>query len=176
MTQPPNAPPLQAKKSALKRLLKQRLAQGLADPEEVSALLDEVQQARTTDDLAAMSQRLLRVVGARTRGERTRNRRQAPRATCSLMLRVLEDGSHGMHFIRDIGTGGVSVYMQAALPLFPILHCQIPLYHLNVVHSFTARVVWCQPEPPRIVGLQYVDVGDEVLAWVRSLPSSLDTA
>ena len=158
----------QAKKGNLKRLLKQRAARGQADPTEVASLIEEVERARNTQDLGALSGRLLRVIGPQGPPHEGHDRRAHPRKACWLLLRVLEDGSHGMHFVRNIGPHGLSVTLQAPLPLFPTLHCRLPMYHLGKEFAFTARVVWCQPDPPQVVGMEFVEVGDDLREWIQA--------
>lgn len=163
---------VQGTKTFVRRLLEEQLARRQGDPAEITELLGLVEGARTLGDLNAISSRLLTVIGVEPRLRGSVERRTHSRKSCSLMLRILEDGSHGMHFIRDISTGGLSLYIQAPLPLFPELHCQLPLYHQDRTFCFTARVIWCQPDPPPVVGLEYAEIGEDALDWIRGFLAS----
>lgn len=145
---------------------------GRGDTAAVTVLLERVRQARTASDLQAVVSLLTPVLRAETHPSAERERRLFERRPCPLVMRVLEDGSHGMHFVRDISLGGISVHIQAPLPLFPELHCQLPLYEEGVVHTFTARVVWCQPDPPARVGMQFVGGHETLMEWLLSSSGS----
>ncbi|MDH7571201.1 MAG: PilZ domain-containing protein, partial [Armatimonadota bacterium] len=163
-----DAPSIPAAQASLERLVRQMHARGWQSQEEADALLQQVRAARHTHDLVPVARRLAPFV-KRLWVPPDHERRVSPRRAHSLLLRVLEDGSHGIHFIRDIGMGGVSLFIQAPLPLFPVLHCQLPLYHLGRVYHFTARVAWCQPNPPSVAGLEFVEMGEDLKEWLQTL-------
>ncbi|MBI3944680.1 MAG: PilZ domain-containing protein [Armatimonadetes bacterium] len=158
---------LAPQRRALQRLLQRRLARG-EDEAEIRRLMGAVEAAGSIGELVALAP-LVNGMPPPEPDSPGHDRRIHHRVPCWLALRVLDDGSYGFHFIRDIGIGGFAAHIQTPLPLFTTLHCQVPLYHLGKVHVFTARVVWCQPDPPSLVGFEFVEIDDEAADWILSL-------